>query len=157
MILDTRPFKKTAGIDAPDIAKRLMDYGYHAPTMSFPVVGTIMVEPTESETKAELDRFIDAMIHIRHEIAEVEEGNADKDDNVLKHAPHTADVVLTEKWERPYPRERAVYPTEWVRHNKFWPSVSRIDNTYGDRNLVCDCPPMENYMEEAEPESVSVN
>lgn len=158
MILDTRPFKKTAGIDAPDIAKRLMDYGYHAPTMSFPVVGTIMVEPTESETKGELDRFIDAMLHIRHEIAEVEEGNADKDDNVLKHAPHTADIALAEQWERPYTRQRAVYPTEWVRHNKFWPAVSRIDNTYGDRNLVCACPPMENYMEEAaEPESVSIN
>ncbi len=158
MIFDTRPFKKTAGIEATDIAKRLMDYGYHAPTMSFPVVGTIMVEPTESETKAELDRFIDAMLHIRNEIADVEKGNADKNNNVLKHSPHTADVVLTENWERPYSRQKAVYPTEWVRHNKFWPAVSRINDTYGDRNLVCDCPPMENYMEEElAPESVSAN
>lgn len=157
MILDTRHFKQTSGVEATDIAKRLMDYGYHAPTMSFPVANTIMVEPTESETKAELDRFVDAMIHIRNEVIEIEEGRAEKDNNVLSHAPHTADLVMSDKWDRPYTRERAVYPTEWVRHNKFWPAVSRIDNTYGDRNLMCACPPMENYMEENAPEAVSMN
>lgn len=149
MILDTRVFKAGSGVEAEDIAKRLMDYGYHAPTLSFPVAGTLMVEPTESESKQELDKFIDAMIHIRKEIEEIEQGKADKEDNVLKHAPHTAAVVISDFWNRSYSREKAAFPTSWVRANKFWPAVSRVDNTYGDRNLVCACPPMEMYMEEA--------
>jgi glycine dehydrogenase len=154
MILDTRHFKATTGIEATDIAKRLMDYGYHAPTMSFPVANTIMVEPTESETKAELDKFIDAMLHIRAEIAEIEEGRADKEDNVLHNAPHTAEVVMADTWTHGYTREKAAFPTHWVRHSKFWPAVSRVDNTYGDRNLICACPPLEDYI--VEPEQVSL-
>ncbi|HYG14588.1 MAG TPA: glycine dehydrogenase (aminomethyl-transferring), partial [Bacteroidia bacterium] len=149
MIMDTRKFKQTAGVEAEDIAKRLMDYGYHAPTMSFPVAGTIMIEPTESETKAELDRFIDAMMGIRREIEEIENGTADRTDNVMKNAPHTAETVMADNWTRSYGREKAAFPTSWVRHHKFWPAVSRVDNTYGDRNLVCACPPLEDYMEEA--------
>ncbi len=145
MILDCREFKKS-GIEVEDIAKRLMDYGFHAPTVSFPVAGTLMVEPTESETKEELDRFIDAMISIREEIAEVESGAADAKNNLLKHAPHTAGVALAENWDRPYSRERAVYPKAWVKTMKFWPSVSRIDSAFGDRNLVCTCSPIEEYM-----------
>lgn len=155
MILDTRHFKQTSGVEATDIAKRLMDYGYHAPTMSFPVANTIMVEPTESETKAELDKFIDAMIHIRREIIEIEEGTADRNDNVLHNSPHTAEVVMANTWNHAYSREKAAFPTSWVRHAKFWPAVSRVDNTYGDRNLICACPPLEDYM--AEPEAVSMN
>jgi glycine dehydrogenase len=131
-----------------------MDYGYHAPTMSFPVANTIMVEPTESETKAELDKFIDAMLHIRAEIAEIEEGRADKEDNVLHNAPHTAEVVMADTWTHGYTREKAAFPTHWVRHSKFWPAVSRVDNTYGDRNLICACPPLEDYI--VEPEQVSL-
>jgi len=149
MILDCRHFKK-AGIEVEDIAKRLMDYGFHAPTVSFPVAGTLMVEPTESESKAELDRFCDAMISIRKEIAEVEAGRADAKDNVLKHAPHTAATVLVHEWTRPYTREQAVYPMESVRANKFWPSVSRIDSAYGDRNLICSCTPIEQYADHEE-------
>jgi glycine dehydrogenase len=149
MILDCRQFKK-AGIEVEDIAKRLMDYGFHAPTVSFPVAGTLMVEPTESESKAELDRFIDAMISIRKEIADVESGKADAKDNVLKHAPHTAATVLVHPWERPYTREQAVYPLEYVRAAKFWPSVSRIDSAYGDRNLICACTPIEAYADHEE-------
>ncbi|UYZ62581.1 aminomethyl-transferring glycine dehydrogenase [Hymenobacter weizhouensis] len=149
MILDCRQFKK-AGIEVEDIAKRLMDYGFHAPTVSFPVAGTLMVEPTESESKEELDRFIEAMISIRQEIAEVEAGRADQKDNVLKHAPHTAAVALTHEWTRPYSREQAVYPTAYVRANKFWPSVSRIDSAYGDRNLICACTPIEQYADAEE-------
>ncbi len=149
MILDCRHFKK-AGIEVEDIAKRLMDYGFHAPTVSFPVAGTLMVEPTESESKAELDRFCEAMIAIRHEIAEVEAGRADAKDNVLKHAPHTAATVLVHEWTRPYTREQAVYPLESVRANKFWPSVSRIDSAYGDRNLICSCTPIEQYVDHEE-------
>ncbi|AWM34391.1 aminomethyl-transferring glycine dehydrogenase [Hymenobacter nivis] len=149
MILDCRHFKK-AGIEVEDIAKRLMDYGFHAPTVSFPVAGTLMVEPTESESKAELDRFCDAMIAIRKEIAEVEAGRADAKDNVLKHAPHTAATVLVHDWTRPYSREQAVYPLESVRANKFWPSVSRIDSAYGDRNLICSCTPIEQYVDHEE-------
>ena len=145
MILDCRPFKMSAGVEAEDIAKRLMDYGFHAPTLSFPVAGTLMIEPTESESKAELDRFCDAMIGIRDEIREIEEGNADKANNVLKHAPHTQAVVLTENWDRPYTREKAVFPLSYTKSNKFWPTVSRIDSAYGDRNLVCSCLPIEEY------------
>ncbi|MCU0470573.1 MAG: aminomethyl-transferring glycine dehydrogenase [Arcicella sp.] len=145
MILDCRPFKMSAGVEAEDIAKRLMDYGFHAPTLSFPVAGTLMVEPTESESKAELDRFCDAMIAIREEIAAIENGMADKDKNVLKYAPHTQAVVLSENWDRPYTREKAVFPLGYVKANKFWPTVSRIDSAYGDRNLVCSCLPIEEY------------
>ena len=149
MILDCRHFKK-AGIEVEDIAKRLMDYGFHAPTVSFPVAGTLMVEPTESESKDELDRFCDAMISIRKEIAAVESGQADAKDNVLKHAPHTAAAVLAHEWTRPYTREQAVYPMEYVRANKFWPSVARIDSAYGDRNLICSCTPIEQYADKEE-------
>src|SRR5699024_7382812 len=126
-----RPFKKTAGIDATDVAKRLMDYGFHAPTMSFPVPGTLMIEPTESESKAELDRFCEAMISIRKEIQEVEDNLADAEDNVLKNAPHTQRVTLSEEWDHPYSREKAVFPLNYLRFNKFWPSVSRVDDAYG--------------------------
>lgn len=144
MIVDCRPFK-AVGIEAEDLAKRLMDYGFHSPTLSFPVAGTLMIEPTESESKAELDRFCDALLSIRAEIREVEEGVADKANNVLKNAPHTARIVLTENWERPYSREKAVFPLPHLRFNKFWPSVSRIDSAYGDRNLICACIPVEEY------------
>ncbi len=146
MIVDCRPFK-AFGIEAEDIAKRLMDYGYHAPTLSFPVAGTLMIEPTESESKAELDTFCDTMIAIRAEIREVAEGMADKENNVLKRAPHTARVVLADDWDRPYSREKAAFPLPRLRFNKFWPSVSRVDNAYGDRNLVCACLPVEAYAE----------
>jgi glycine dehydrogenase len=142
MIVDCRDFKKV-GIEVEDIAKRLMDYGFHAPTVSFPVPGTLMIEPTESETKDELDRFCDALIEIRNEIREVEEGKADRHNNVLKHAPHTAEVVTADNWQRPYSRQKAAYPLPFVREAKFWPSVSRIDNAYGDRNLICSCLPTE--------------
>ena len=145
-IIDLREFKKTAGIEAADVAKRLMDYGYHAPTMSFPVAGTLMIEPTESESKAELDRFCDVMISIREEIREIEEGRVDAENNVLKHAPHTMRVVMREDWDRPYSREKAVFPMEELRYHKIWPSVSRVDDAYGDRNLICTCAPIEEYM-----------
>lgn len=147
MIVDLRPFKLSAGVEAEDVAKRLMDYGFHAPTLSFPVAGTLMIEPTESENKAELDRFIDAMLAIREEIQEIESGAADKQNNVLKNAPHTQSRVLLGEWTMPYTREKAVFPLEYVKANKFWPSVSRIDSAYGDRNLVCACEPMESYVE----------
>jgi glycine dehydrogenase len=146
MIVDCRPFKLSAGVEAEDIAKRLMDYGFHAPTLSFPVAGTLMIEPTESENKDELDRFCDALLSIRTEIREIEEGKADKASNVLKHAPHTQSAVLLGDWDRPYSREKAVFPLAYVKANKFWPTVSRIDSAYGDRNLVCACEPMESYM-----------
>ncbi len=148
MILDTRELKQSAGVEVEDIAKRLMDYGYHAPTVSFPVAGTLMIEPTESETKGELDRFCEAMISIRKEITDIENGISDRENNALKNAPHTAEVVISDSWDRPYSREKAAFPTPWSRHNKFWPAVSRINNTYGDRNLMCACPPMESYSEE---------
>jgi glycine dehydrogenase len=135
-ILDLRPLKVSAGVEAEDVAKRLIDYGYHAPTMSWPVAGTLMIEPTESESKAELDRFCDAMISIRKEIAQIESGAANKDNNVLKHAPHPVNVVLADKWERPYTRETAAFPAPWVRQSKFWPTCARVDNVYGDRHLV---------------------
>jgi glycine dehydrogenase len=128
-----------------DIAKRLIDYGFHPPTMSWPVAGTIMVEPTESESLAELDRFCDAMIAIREEIREIEDGKVPQDNNLLKNAPHPAAILLSDEWNRPYSRERAAYPTAWTRENKFWPAVGRIDNAYGDRNLVCSCLPMDAY------------
>ncbi|NBU70123.1 MAG: glycine dehydrogenase (aminomethyl-transferring) [Bacteroidetes bacterium] len=144
MIIDLRPFKASAGIEVEDVAKRLMDYGFHAPTVSFPVAGTIMIEPTESEDKPELDRFCDAMLHIREEIREVEMGIYDREMNVLKQAPHTA-FELVGDWTRPYPREKAVFPLPWVRESKFWPTVGRVNNTHGDRNLFCVCPPIESY------------
>jgi glycine dehydrogenase len=145
MILDCREFKRTAGVEVEDIAKRLMDYGFHAPTVSFPVAGTLMVEPTESEAKPELDRFIEAMIGIRHEIAEIESGKADKADNVLKMAPHTSDEVCADTWSHAYGREKAAFPASVNREWKYWPTASRVDNAYGDRNLVCTCPPIEEY------------
>lgn len=148
MILDCNEFKMSSNVEVADIAKRLMDYGFHAPTVAFPVVNTLMVEPTESESKAELDRFCEAMISIRKEIKEIEEGKFDKADNVIKNAPHTVRLVVSSEWKRAYTREKAAYPLSWVRNNKFWPSVSRIDNAYGDRNLVCSCTPIEAYMEE---------
>jgi len=128
-----------------DIAKRLMDYGFHAPTVSFPVAGTLMVEPTESESKAELDRFCDAMIAIREEIRQIEIGVADRENNALKRAPHTLANVLNDAWDRPYSREQAAFPAAWTRERKFWPAVGRIESAYGDRNLVCACPPIEEY------------
>lgn len=143
-IIDGREFKKI-GIEVEDIAKRLMDYGFHAPTVSFPVPGTLMIEPTESESKAELDRFCDALIQIRHEIEEVAQGIFPKDNNVLKNAPHTASVVCADVWEYPYSRQKAAYPLAYVKDSKFWPSVSRIDSAYGDRNLICACVPVEEY------------
>lgn len=144
-IIDLRPFKQSAGIEATDLAKRLMDYGYHAPTMSFPVPGTLMIEPTESESLAELDRFCEAMMAIRAEIKSVEEGEWPVEDNPLKNAPHTIRVLTQEKWEKTYSREQAVFPIAELRWNKFWPSVSRVDDAYGDRNLVCSCLPIEAY------------
>ncbi len=147
MILDCRPFKKSAGIEVTDIAKRLMDYGYHAPTVSFPVAGTIMIEPTESESKAELDRFCDAMLSIRKEIGLIEDQKVDKDNNVLKNSPHTLAMLTASEWNFPYKREEAAYPLEYLTDNKFWPSVRRVDNAYGDRNLICTCEPMESYVE----------
>jgi len=144
-ILDIRPIKDSTGISAEDIAKRLMDYGFHAPTMSFPVAGTLMVEPTESEGLAELDRFIDAMIAIRAEIAQVADGVADAEDNVLKNAPHPAHVLLAQDWSHPYTREAAAYPMASLRMQKYWPPVARVDNAYGDRNLICACPPVSDY------------
>jgi glycine dehydrogenase len=146
MILDCRAFKEV-GVEVEDIAKRLMDYGFHAPTVSFPVAGTLMIEPTESETMAELDRFCDAMIGIREEIQEVYDGKADKENNVLKNSPHTAVLALSDNWDFPYTREKAVYPLPFVKGNKFWPSVRRVDSAYGDRNLVCSCIPVEEYAE----------
>jgi glycine dehydrogenase len=148
-IVDLRPFKKTAEIEAEDVAKRLMDYGFHAPTMSFPVAGTIMIEPTESEDKAELDRFCDAMISIRNEIRAIEEGKSDRKDNPLKNAPHTQQTVMADHWPHAYTRQEAAYPLYYVTHNKFWPTVARVNNTHGDRNLVCTCEPVASYTQEA--------
>lgn len=148
MIFDMRDFKKSAGVEVEDIAKRLMDYGFHAPTVSFPVAGTLMVEPTESEAKYELDRFCDAMIAIRNEIREIEEGKADKADNVLKNAPHTSLEVTADEWKHSYSRQKAAYPVDGLKENKFWPPVARVDNAYGDRNFICSCEPIESFMEE---------
>jgi len=145
-IVDLRPFKTSAGIEAEDVAKRLMDYGFHAPTLSFPVAGTIMIEPTESENKAELDRFCNALISIYEEIKSIENGEADKEDNVLKNAPHTIKIITADEWNHAYSRSHAAFPLPYLKENKFWPSVSRVNNTYGDRNLVCTCEPVESYM-----------
>ena len=147
MILECRNFKALANITEADIAKRLMDYGFHAPTLSFPVHGTLMVEPTESESLQELDRFVEAMISIYNEIIEIKDGKADAENNVLKNAPHTQEVVVSDSWDRPYGREKAAFPLTWIRENKFWPTVSRIDDGYGDRNLICTCAPIEDYRE----------
>jgi glycine dehydrogenase len=142
MILDCRPFKEK-GIEVVDIAKRLIDYGFHAPTVSFPVAGTMMIEPTESESKAELDRFCDALISIRQEIQELDS----EEDNVLKNAPHTITMLTSDEWNFSYTREKAAYPLNYVSENKFWPSVRRVDEAFGDRNLMCTCPPIEEYMD----------
>jgi glycine dehydrogenase len=147
-ILDLRPVRKTSGVTDEDVAKRLMDYGFHSPTQSFPVAGTLMVEPTESESKYELDRFCEAMALIRAEIAEVEEGIADAEDNLLKNAPHTSAMIAGGAWEHSYSRKRAVFPASWTEDSKFWPPVRRVDNAYGDRNLVCACLPVDAYLEE---------
>jgi len=147
-IIDIRPIKHKSGITEEDIAKRLMDFNFHAPTMSFPVPGTLMIEPTESEPLSEMDRFCDAMLKIREEIAEVEEGKADKKDNVLKGAPHTADMVLSDSWKRSYAREKAAYPLPYLRTTKFWPTVGRLDNVHGDRHLICTCPPVDSYTDQ---------
>jgi glycine dehydrogenase len=144
-ILDLRPLKETSGIVVEDVAKRLMDYGFHAPTMSFPVAGTLMVEPTESESKEELDRFCEAMIAIRDEIRAIEEGRVDREDNPLKHAPHTAAAVSSDEWKHRYSREQAAYPLKSLRSWKYWTPVGRVDNVHGDRNLVCSCPPLSEY------------
>lgn len=144
-IVDFRPFKQSAGVEVEDVAKRLIDYGFHPPTVSFPVAGTLMIEPTESESKAELDRFCDALIAIREEIREIETGIASRDDNLLHNAPHTLEQVVADDWSRPYPRERAGFPSAAVRAHKIWPTVCRIDGAWGDRNLVCTCPPIEEY------------
>ncbi|HEY0039301.1 MAG TPA: aminomethyl-transferring glycine dehydrogenase subunit GcvPB, partial [Flavisolibacter sp.] len=146
-IVDLRPLKKSAEVEAEDVAKRLMDYGFHAPTLSFPVAGTIMIEPTESEDKGELDRFCNAMLSIRREIALIEEGALDKKDNPLKNAPHTMFMTCSDEWKKPYSREMAAFPLPYVKGNKFWPSVARVNNTHGDRNLICVCLPTEMYAE----------
>jgi glycine dehydrogenase len=146
-IIDIRPIKESCGIMNEDIAKRLIDYGFHAPTMSFPVPGTLMIEPTESESKAELDRFCEAMIQIRQEIHAIEQGTMDREDNLLRNAPHTAGRVTTDQWPHlTYSREQAAYPLPSLKLRKYWPPVARVDNVYGDRNLVCSCPPVEDYL-----------
>ncbi|MEJ7677754.1 MAG: aminomethyl-transferring glycine dehydrogenase subunit GcvPB [Segetibacter sp.] len=145
-IVDLRPFK-SLGIEAEDVAKRLMDYGFHAPTLSFPVAGTIMIEPTESEPKTEIDHFCDALIQIHEEIMAIGNGSADKTDNVLKNAPHSLQVITADEWNHPYTRSQAAFPLEYLRQNKFWPAISRVNNTYGDRNLICTCEPIEAYEE----------
>jgi glycine dehydrogenase len=147
MILECKNFKQSAGITEADIAKRLMDYGFHAPTLSFPVHGTLMVEPTESESLQELDRFVEAMISIHGEIKEVENNQADKDDNVLKNAPHTSSVIASDEWVHKYSRKKAAFPLKWIQENKYWPTVGRVDDAYGDRNLICTCAPIDAYRE----------
>ena len=149
-VLDLRPLRRSTGVTEEDVAKRLMDYGFHAPTVSFPVAGTLMIEPTESEPKAELDRFCDALVSIREEIRQVERGLLDQYDNPLKHAPHTAEAVASDRWDHKYDREQAVFPAPWTREHKFWPVVGRIDNARGDRNLVCSCPPLDAYVSDGE-------
>ena len=148
MIIDCRDFKRSSGVEVADIAKRLMDYGFHAPTVSFPVAGTLMVEPTESESKEELDRFVDAMTSIRKEIEEVENGSADATDNVLLNSPHTSRMVVTDSWNHSYSREKAAFPLPYVADAKIWPAVGRVDNARGDRNLICTCPTTESYVSE---------
>jgi glycine dehydrogenase len=149
-ILDLRPLKDSTGISAEDVAKRLIDFGFHAPTLSFPVAGTLMVEPTESESQHELDRFIDAMIQIRDEIRAVEDGRLDREDNPLKHAPHTANVIAASEWTHAYPRELAAFPLASLRQQKYWPPVARVDNVYGDKNVMCACIPVDAYKEDVE-------
>ena len=144
-IMDLRPLKKESGISDEDVAKRLIDYGFHAPTMSFPVPGTLMVEPTESEAKSELDRFCDAMISIKNEINDVANGKSDANDNPLINAPHTAMQVTSDDWKHSYSREQAAYPAPWLKNHKYWPTVGRVDNAFGDRNLICTCPLIEEY------------
>jgi len=148
-IVDLRALKDATGISVDDVAKRLMDFGFHAPTMSFPVAGTLMVEPTESESKEELDRFCDAMIAIRAEIRAIEEGRMDREDNPLRNAPHTSAAVCADAWTHKYPREAAAFPLAAQRAAKYWPPVGRIDNVYGDRNLFCTCAPVSEYAEKA--------
>jgi glycine dehydrogenase len=148
-IIDTRPFKQSAGVDVEDIAKRIIDYGFHPPTVSFPEAGTLMIEPTESESQEELDRFCDAMIAIREEIREIEEGRMPRGNNLLSNAPHTLEDLISDRWDRPYSRERAAFPSPANRRHKVWPSVGRVDAAAGDRNLVCVCPPVETYAETA--------
>ncbi|MHB8842587.1 MAG: aminomethyl-transferring glycine dehydrogenase, partial [Candidatus Aquicultor sp.] len=138
-------FKRTANVEVEDIAKRLMDYGFHAPTISFPVHGTVMIEPTESESKKELDRFCEAMILIKKEMDAIENGAADKEDNVIKNAPHTMHAVSATEWKHNYSREEAAFPTTWTKQFKFWPATAKVNNAFGDRNLVCSCPPVEEY------------
>jgi glycine dehydrogenase len=145
MIVDLREFKQRGGIEAEDVAKRMMDFGFHAPTLSFPVAGTIMIEPTESESKAELDRFVDTLLEIRKEIETVCTGAIDAKDNPLKNAPHTMFVATADTWEHPYSRQQAAFPLPWVRDRKFWPSIGRVDNAHGDRVLICTCPSIEEY------------
>jgi glycine dehydrogenase len=147
-IVDPRGLKASAGIEVEDITKRLMDYGFHAPTVSFPVAGTLMIEPTESESKAEIDRFCDALIAIREEVRAIENGTADRDDNALKHAPHTMRSVISDAWDHKYSREQAAFPAAWTRDRKFWPTVARIESAYGDRHLVCSCLPTDAYAED---------
>jgi glycine dehydrogenase len=144
-IIDLRQIKETSGVSVDDVAKRLIDYGFHSPTMSFPVADTLMIEPTESENKRELDRFCDAMLSIRREIEAIEKGNADKKDNLLKNAPHTAKLLVDESWDRPYSKRDAYFPINTRRDDKYWPPVGRIDNLYGDKNLFCSCIPMDEY------------
>jgi glycine dehydrogenase len=149
-ILDLRPLKASTGVTEEDVAKRLQDYGFHSPTMSWPVAGTLMVEPTESEDLAELDRFCDAMLAIRSEIDDIGSGNIKVEESPLRNAPHTMDDILSEEWDRPYSRDVGAYPAPWIKSNKFWPTCGRVDNVYGDRNLVCTCPPLEAYMDDDE-------
>lgn len=154
-ILDLRPLKATSGVTEEDVAKRLQDYGFHSPTMSWPVAGTLMVEPTESEDLAELDRFCDAMLAIRAEIDDVGSGRIAIEDSPLRNAPHTMDDIISETWDRPYSRDLGAYPAPWTRANKFWPSCGRVDNVHGDRNLVCTCPPLSAYEDEDEVKKVA--
>ena len=148
MILDCRAFKQSAEVEVADMAKRLIDFNFHAPTVSFPVAGTLMIEPTESEDKEELDRFISAMIKIREEIKEIENGTADKANNLLKNAPHTADCIINKNWDYPYTPQEAVYPLPYLKDWKYWVPVRRVDNAFGDRNLICSCPSVESYQTE---------
>ena len=151
-IIDCRAFERSAGIRVEDLAKRLMDYGFHAPTMSFPVAGTLMIEPTESESKSELDRLCDALISIREEIRAIERGDQNAEDNPLRNAPHTAEAVCADDWRHAYTRKQAAWPAPWLHEHKYWPPVGRIDNAYGDRNLVCTCPPIEEQASRPGPE-----
>lgn len=147
-IIDLRPMKAATGITEEDVAKRLQDYGFHSPTMSWPVAGTLMIEPTESEDLGELDRLCDSLLAIRSEIDDIGKGKYTLEESPLRNAPHTVDDLISEKWDRPYSRELAAYPAPWVKQNKFWPFCGRVDNVYGDRNLICTCPPLEAYMDE---------